>query len=178
MKYDQQLHPYIVDSYGRTDSSRERPLEKYGSAEAIMEAVRAKCGERQRPEREQREREALEALCEAEEVERQRIASALGRDYPEGHVVYYLRFCCRVKIGMTTNLVKRLYGIPHDELLAVEPGQLELEGIRHRQFGENRIKGEWFDMTPHLFQHILDLRGGKPWTHMPDSWIRSTQPST
>lgn len=173
MKYDQQLHPYIVDGYGRTDSTPPRLLEEYGSREAIMAEVYAWAEEQQRPERERQECEAREA----EEAERQRIAEVLGRGYPDGHVVYYLRFCCRVKIGMSRNLAGRLLQIPHDELLAVEPGEREVEAARHRQFNATRVNGEWFEMTSDLFQHLLSLRGGKPWTHMPDSWIRGTRPS-
>ncbi|MEU6674781.1 GIY-YIG nuclease family protein [Streptomyces sp. NPDC046925] len=178
MSYDQRLHLYGADGYGRTESSPDRPLTVYGSREAIMEAIYAKIAEEQRPERERLEREAQEEQRVADEVERLRVAEVFGRSYPEGHVVYYLRFCCRVKIGTTTNLTKRLYGIPHDELLAVEPGEVELESLRHRQFNANRIKGEWFDMTQELFQHLLDLRGGQPWTHMPDSWIHGSPPTT
>lgn len=171
-----QLSPYVVDDLScRTDSTPPTLTERLGGREAAMAAMYGKLDEEQRPERERKEREDSRLT---EKAERRRIAGLLGCEYPEGAVVYYLRFCCRVKIGTSTNLMRRLIGVPHDELLAVESGDRELETLRHREFSANRIKGEWFDMTPSLFQHILDLRGGKPWTHMPDSWIRSTQPST
>lgn len=73
-------------------------------------------------------------------------------------VVYYLRFADRVKIGTTQNLTKRLGVIPHDELLATEPGSAPLEARRHRQFAADRIVREWFKMSPELMAHIEGLR--------------------
>lgn len=65
-------------------------------------------------------------------------------------VIYYLRFRDMVKIGYTTNLGKRMRAIPHDELLAVEPGTLRTETRRHSQFASARQHGEWFTLTPEL----------------------------
>lgn len=176
--HDKQLHPYGADAACRTEPTSPTLMERLGGRKASMTAMYARLEEEQRPERERKERQARERLRSAEKAGRGRIAELLGCEYPEGAVVYYLRFCCRVKIGTTNNLVKRLLDIPHDELLAVESGDRELEAVRHGQFGESRAKGEWFDMTPSLFEHLLNLRGGQPWTHMPDSWIRGLPPTT
>jgi hypothetical protein len=73
------------------------------------------------------------------------------------HVVYYLRFGDRIKIGTTTCLVSRLNSLPHDEVLATEPGGVEVEDKRKTQFAEHRITGEWFRMTPALLRHIATL---------------------
>lgn len=69
--------------------------------------------------------------------------------------VYYIRFRDRIKIGHSVDLYLRLASLPYDELLAIEPGALELERMRQRQFGEHRIspKGEWFRVHPDLLAH-------------------------
>lgn len=72
-------------------------------------------------------------------------------------VVYYLRFGDRVKIGTTTRLAKRLREIPHDEILAVEQGGVDVECRRHVQFADLRVTGEWFDYGPALREHVLSL---------------------
>jgi len=84
--------------------------------------------------------------------------------YEEGapQVVYYLRFGGKIKIGTSRNLLMRLKQIPHDELLAIEPGGRTQEKLRHSQFAENRLQGEWFeadaDMEDHV-AHIVEMYG-------------------
>lgn len=77
-------------------------------------------------------------------------------------VVYYLRFGDRVKIGTTKNLEQRLIALPHDEVMATEPGGIHVEQQRHKQFGHLRIRTgshrEWFQLTPELAQHIAAVR--------------------
>ncbi|WP_181160418.1 GIY-YIG nuclease family protein [Streptomyces solincola] len=76
-------------------------------------------------------------------------------------VIYYLRFCCRIKIGYSADLESRLQAVPCDELLATEPSRPGLEGMRHREFADARIPGtEWFRETPALVAHIRALRAG------------------
>lgn len=72
-------------------------------------------------------------------------------------VVYYVRFADRVKIGTTTDLKQRLATVPHDELLATEPGDRTLEAERHHQFREYRITREWFRYAGRLRDHITAL---------------------
>lgn len=74
------------------------------------------------------------------------------------HVVYYIRFRDRIKIGTTKSLQMRLANLPHDELLAVEPGDRGVERARHQQFAESRIQGEWFEASRHLLQHTTHIR--------------------
>lgn len=86
----------------------------------------------------------------------------LNRGYGEfSHepIVYYLKFGDRIKIGTTTNLRKRLLDIPHDQVLAVEPGGLAMERRRHLQFRSHRISGEWFTAGDDLMRHIKALQG-------------------
>jgi helix-turn-helix protein len=73
-------------------------------------------------------------------------------------VVYYLRFGDRIKIGTTVGLTARLSNIPHNELLATEPGGSDVETARHRQFAALRIYREWFRPGPVLVDHIAALR--------------------
>jgi len=89
----------------------------------------------------------------------ERVAMAITTDNPDpGQVVYYIRFGDRVKIGSTGNLARRLKDLPHDELLATEPGTTVTEFARHAQFDELRITGEWFQYVEPLTDHIDGLR--------------------
>lgn len=79
-------------------------------------------------------------------------------------VVYYIRFGENVKIGRTTNLVRRMRAFcsVHDQLLAVEPGVvvdgLDRETQRHREFAELRIPGtELFVPNDALREHIATV---------------------
>lgn len=72
--------------------------------------------------------------------------------------VYYVRFGDRVKIGTSTGLRNRLSGVPHDTLLAVEPGSYDVERGRHGQFAQYRIKGEWFQAHDEILRHAAYLR--------------------
>lgn len=76
---------------------------------------------------------------------------------PHKSYVYYIAFGDRIKIGVTTNLINRLDGIPWDEVLTVEPGYRELEQKRHRQFRGSRVHGEWFTRSPDLLEHIQSV---------------------
>lgn len=76
----------------------------------------------------------------------------------EPGIVYYVRFGERVKIGTTIQLATRLRSIPHDEVLAVEPGGVEMERRRHLQFADYRMKGEWFLYGLTLREHIASLQ--------------------
>lgn len=75
-------------------------------------------------------------------------------------VVYYMRLGNRVKIGYSTNIVRRLATINPEELLATEPGGHELEKKRHSQFSDLRTNGEWFRYETLLFDHIESIRRG------------------
>jgi Helix-turn-helix domain len=91
-------------------------------------------------------------------------ALALARDAAPGakSVVYYVRFADRIKIGTSTNLSSRLRGVPHDELLATEPGDWLVEHMRHEQFARYRITGEWFRRGQALLDHIAKLARETP----------------
>lgn len=94
--------------------------------------------------------------------EGRRIVPKGPTDGPATNVVYYVRFCCRIKIGTTTNLTNRMLHIPHDSILATEPGGESVERMRHYQFEQYAIGGEWFKMAPPLLAHIRSLRAGTP----------------
>jgi hypothetical protein len=85
-----------------------------------------------------------------------------GEDTHHDPLVYYIRFCCRIKIGTTTNLIERLRVLPHDRVLATEPGDHRLEKLRHSQFSDWCLGGEWFKMAPALISHIRAVRVGNP----------------
>lgn len=98
---------------------------------------------------------------ELAEVDQQTVLPGM-RPAPERddreNVVYYLRFGDRIKIGTTKSLRVRLAHLPHDELLAVEPGGYDVESSRHRQFRAHRISGEWFHAHDELTMHAARIR--------------------
>lgn len=73
-------------------------------------------------------------------------------------VVYYLQFADRIKIGTSNNLRGRLLDIPHDRVLALEPGGRTIEQRRHAEHAHARVRGEWFSQTPELLAHIESLQ--------------------
>lgn len=84
--------------------------------------------------------------------------------------VYYIR--CGgagglIKIGTAVDPRKRLSQLQTGNgetlsLLAVEPGGLDIEGRRHRQFRAYRARGEWFRAEPALLEHIEAVKAGTP----------------
>jgi hypothetical protein len=75
------------------------------------------------------------------------------------HRVYYLRVGDMIKIGVTTQLDRRVASYPPgSELLAVERGGLDLEARRHAQFSHLLVgRKEWFRPGPDLLDHIAAL---------------------
>ncbi len=63
-------------------------------------------------------------------------------------VVYFLRCGERLKIGTTTDLQKRLKGLPPGDLLGTIPGGVDVEREMHHRFRGHLIQGEWFMATP------------------------------
>ncbi|MFC5789701.1 GIY-YIG nuclease family protein, partial [Agromyces tardus] len=88
------------------------------------------------------------------QLDRARLVDCAG----DQRVVYYVQFRDVVKIGTTADLHRRLRGIPHERLLAIEFGGRELEVQRHAQFAEYRRVGEWFTACPQLDNHVRQLR--------------------
>ncbi|RRQ81548.1 GIY-YIG nuclease family protein [Streptomyces griseofuscus] len=75
-------------------------------------------------------------------------------------IVYYIRRGDLIKIGTTTNPASRLRSLMPDVILAFEPGDVELETIRHQQFRASRVarKSEYFHQTEGLAAHIAAIR--------------------
>lgn len=75
-------------------------------------------------------------------------------------IIYYMITCCRIKIGYTTNLPRRMAELCPDELLATERGTRDTEQARHRQFQAYRVRGEWFRDCPALRAHVAAVKAG------------------
>lgn len=75
-----------------------------------------------------------------------------------GAIVYYIRRGDLIKIGTTVEPQKRFRSLVPDEILAVEPGGVEEERARHRQFRFLRVRGEYFRDAPELREHIQQVR--------------------
>jgi hypothetical protein len=82
--------------------------------------------------------------------------------------VYYIRCAGAaglIKIGTAVDPRKRLSQLQTGSgetltLLAVEPGGLDVERRRHRQFRAYRVRGEWFRAEPALLRHIEAVKAG------------------
>lgn len=74
--------------------------------------------------------------------------------------IYYLLFGDRIKIGTSSNVKARLSTLPHDAILALEPGSYSLERQRHTEFAVFLILGqrEWFQDHVAIRDHTEDLR--------------------
>lgn len=79
---------------------------------------------------------------------------------PQPEVVYYAQVGHRIKVGTTTNLVRRIRSYPPGtRLLAYEPGGLALEAQRHAQFADDLEAGrEWFRPSERLLDHISKIK--------------------
>jgi hypothetical protein len=78
--------------------------------------------------------------------------------YAGQSVVYYVRIGDLIKIGTTVNMKARMGALVPDEILATEPGDQNLEAMRHKQFAGLRVKGERFRDVPELRNHIAMIR--------------------
>lgn len=74
-------------------------------------------------------------------------------------VVYYVQLGSLVKIGTSTNLRSRMQVVPHEKILAIEPGGLKVEQQRHREFAKHLVDGqrEWFQAVPELLEHAKKI---------------------
>lgn len=74
-------------------------------------------------------------------------------------IVYYVRRGSLVKIGTTASPRKRFAELIPDEILAVEPGERDLEQQRHAEFGALRLaQSEYFHAAPALLDYARKLR--------------------
>lgn len=69
-------------------------------------------------------------------------------------VLYFIRFGDLVKIGITSNVARRLSELPHDEVLGVMRGTYKDEAQWHDRFAEHHHQGEWFRCTPYVRSRI------------------------
>lgn len=98
---------------------------------------------------------AAELRSEAERYEAEKAALRQDRD----GFVYFLRVGERIKIGYSVDVKRRMRAYPPGcQLLAVEPGDRELERQRHQQFAGSRTDGrEWFRPTPDLLEMVAEI---------------------
>jgi hypothetical protein len=111
------------------------------------------------PEQREAERKAaLESLAGGREIRRLWHEQKAARDAAAAWWVYYIRIGDRIKIGTTGNFKERMGDLMPDEILAAEPGDRKLEGMRHKQFAHLRIRGERFASGEDLMSHITMVR--------------------
>jgi hypothetical protein len=112
------------------------------------------------------------------EDERYEAAKAALRQDRDGFV-YFLRIGERIKIGYSVDVKRRMRSYPPgSELLAVEPGDRDLETQRHRQFAGSLLDGrEWFRPTPDVLELVDEIvkTYGEP-RQFAHHYRRNTQP--
>lgn len=93
--------------------------------------------------------------------------------------VYYIQVDERIKVGFSTDVKRRMRAYPPaSKLLAVEPGDRDLEKRRHRQFAASLAYGrEWFTPTQDLREHIDTVlaQHGAPPRHMAHHYTAKRQ---
>src|SRR5690606_13297058 len=107
------------------------------------------------------ERQAFYDLADErgwERIERAESAAPEPSKLDTEGTIYYVRTCCRIKIGFTTNMSARMRDLKPDEILATEYGTMRTEAMRHEQFASDRIRGEWFRESPALTAHIKAIK--------------------
>lgn len=73
------------------------------------------------------------------------------------HVIYYLQFGNRVRIGTTRNLTAELARTPYERILGTEPGARKKAIERYQQFQDYHVTGEWFAAVPETLAAIREI---------------------
>ncbi|MDQ0694221.1 GIY-YIG nuclease family protein [Streptomyces sp. W4I9-2] len=111
--------------------------------------------EAERREQAQREREQVPIVAQANwRTPKPHVGLAVG-------IVYYALRQGHIKIGTTVKPLQRFADLMPDAVLAAEPGGVQLERQRHREYREFRSPtagGEYFQPHPALIEHIRTLR--------------------
>ena len=104
----------------------------------------------------------LAGLRQSAELDDQAIAESVAARQHEPVVYYVALTRSRIKIGTTRNLPARLAAMRSgmEDLLAVEPGDRDVEKLRHRQFEDHLL-----DCASEEFYDCTSLR----------AWIRATR---
>lgn len=108
-------------------------------------------------ERQSTEKAIRLARWRAEDERYEAEKAALRQD--RAGFVYYLRVGERIKVGYSVDVKRRMRAYPPGcELLAVEPGDRDLETQRHQQFAGSLTDGrEWFRPTPDLLELVTEI---------------------
>lgn len=103
--------------------------------------------------------QARQARTDAEVWRARREAAKQWKESPG--IVYYILRGSLIKIGTTVRPRQRFDALMPDAVLAVEPGDPELERLRHVQFAslrERKVGREYFTPGPDLIEFIRALR--------------------
>lgn len=112
-----------------------------------------------REDRITRARRERAASRRSEKVDRRIIKAAATRGNQPGWI-YYLHINDMVKIGYTTDIIRRIRDYPpNSPLLGVHPGTPELEKQFHEIFKGSLAQGrEWFRLDPDVLAHCEKVR--------------------
>lgn len=120
--------------------------------------------------------QSMQAAQEAEAWKARREAARHWRESPG--IVYYILRGTLIKIGTTTRPRRRFDSLMPDAVLAIEPGNKELERLRHTQFGPLRdrdVGREYFTPGPALLDLIRQLREEQGVPHIPHASLVSRE---
>jgi hypothetical protein len=81
-------------------------------------------------------------------------------------IIYFVGAAGRVKIGVTTNITKRLIALQIGsatkiELIATIPGDFKTEKALHARFSSARAHGEWFNLSREILSFLEEVKAGR-----------------
>lgn len=162
--------PYYYDISFHLEMQRRAGIEiDQAVADNAVKFIHWKHGQTQEREAKRRAFEtaqARDAQVQAEAWKERRAAVKRWKESPG--IVYYVLRGPLIKIGTTTRPRKRFDALMPDAVLAIEPGDKELERIRHTQFEplrDRNVGREYFTPGRELIDLIRQLReeGGVPY---------------
>lgn len=128
----------------------------------------------------QQDADRIARAADAKRIDKQIEAEKAALRQDRDGFVYYIRIGERIKVGYSVDVRRRMRAYPPESaLLAIEPGDRDLETERHRQFSASRTHGrEWYTLTPDLQEHIDSViaEHGEPPRHMAHHYRAKRQP--
>ncbi len=91
-------------------------------------------------------------------------------------VVYFMYSAGKIKIGYSADVLKRLTDLSNAaaspvELIAVLPGNRDLEKRLHRTFKPDRVHGEWFKPSSEIRRFLECIDSACMATMELDTWL-------
>ncbi|MGW0905011.1 hypothetical protein [Streptomyces sp. NPDC002853] len=172
--------PYYYDISMHLEMERRAGIEiDQTVADNAVKFIHWKHGQAKAKEEERRAFQRAQAREAQEAAEAWKVRREEARAWKESPgIVYYILRGPLIKIGTTTRPRARFDSLMPDAVLAVEPGDKELEGLRHTQFEplrDRNVGREYFTPGSELIAHIRVLREEQGVPHIPHASLVSRE---